>query len=401
MSADEVRAVVGSGRRVSALLADAGAPRVDRELIHALRAAGAATIVATDGKVQRDWDSLGAAAVLGPGFDVAQLLDALGRHAELVVDDLRVPAQAELVGPDHDQATLIAVTGTGGAGSSTIAMSVAQALARVAAGRPAPRVALVDGVRRGDLAMYHDVGDVIPGLPELVDAHRVDTVDPDEVRRLLFHVVDRSYDVLLGLRRPRDWVSLRPRSVDAALDGLRRAYDAVVVDVDADLEGEHDTGSVDVEDRHCVTRCSLARRRPGDWSSGAAGLKGLHDLVRLSDDVALSGVPAAAHPARPQPVDQEPGGQGVDLAVAHPAHPRRHRRPTRGAPGCDSPTRACAPPGRDVFPTRCADHSDVPCGRCCSTPVPGSSRRDDDAPVAPGALGVPDDVVVPDHRDVA
>ena len=290
MSSDEVLAVVGSGRRVSALLADAGAARVDRELIHSLRGAAVPSIIVADGKVQRDWDSLGAAEILGPAFDVAQLLDTLGRAAVLVVDDLRVPARVQLDTPTRDRATLVVVTGAGGAGSSTVAMGIAQSLAHPGSDGTGARVALVDGVRRGDLAMYHDVGDVIPGLPELVDAHRVDTVEPDEVRRLLFHITERSYDVLLGLRRPRDWVSLRPRSVEAALDGLRRAHDAVVLDVDADLEGEDDTGSVDVEDRHCVTRCGM-RHADLVVVVGTPGLKGLHDLVRLTDDVALAGVP--------------------------------------------------------------------------------------------------------------
>lgn len=300
MGADEVLAVVGSGRRLSALIADAGAPRVDRELLHALTTTGAPTFVVTDGRVQRDWDALGAAAVLGPGFDLGQLLDLLGHHSELVVDDVRVSARVRLEEAEVDRATMIAVTGSGGAGTSTVAMGIAQALAHVDArrngnrrsdrSRGVTRVALVDGVRRGDLAMYHDVGDVIPGLPELVDAHRVDTVDPVEVRQLLFQITDRSYDVLLGLRRPRDWVGLRPRSVDAALGGLRNAYDAVVVDTDADLDGEADTGSVDVEDRHCVTR-TAALRADLVVVVGIPGVKGLHDLLRLVDELALSGVP--------------------------------------------------------------------------------------------------------------
>lgn len=287
MSADEVLAVLGSGRRISALLADAGAPRLDRELIHATAIAGAPTIVVTDGRVQRDWESLGCAAVIGAQFDLDRLLEVLEDRCELVHDDLRVAARVRIDEAPTGRATTIAVTGPGGTGSSTIAMCIAQSL-----GDGTTRgVALVDGVRRGDLAMYHDVGDVIPGLPELVDAHRVDTVDPEEIRRLFFRITERSYDVLLGLRRPQDWVSLRPRSVGAALDGLRVAYDAIVVDVDADLEGESATGSIDVEDRHSVTRTATAR---ADLVVvvGTPGLKGLHDLLRLTDELALSGVPA-------------------------------------------------------------------------------------------------------------
>lgn len=397
MSADEVAAVIGSGRRVSALLADAGAARVDRELIHSLRGAGVASIIVADGKVQRDWDDLGAAEILAPTFDVPLLLDALDRHAALVVDDVRVPARVQLDTPTQDRATMVVVTGTGGAGSSTVAMGIAQSLGLGRSDGTCPRVALVDGVRRGDLAMYHDVGDVIPGLPELVDAHRVDTVEPDEVRRLLFHITERAYDVLLGLRRPRDWVSLRPRSVDAALDGLRRAYDAVVLDVDADLEGEDDTGSVDVEDRHCVTRCGL-RHADLVVVVGAPGLKGLHDLVRLIDDVALAGVPSA----RILPV--------LSRATRNPAtRSSTALSLTRLAHDGDGPPVVHVPVVRRLEHThrqvsRLPESLCRPLGRAVRQVLLDVGRRttvdDADAPLRPGTLAVPRDADAA-HRGVA
>ena len=357
------------------------------------------TLVVADGRVQRDWDSLGAAAVLGPGFDLVQLLDALGRHGELVVDDLRVPSQVRLDTPADDRATLIAVTGSGGSGTSTLAMCVAQSLARGRPGGTAPRVALVDGVRRGDLAMYHDVGDVIPGLPELVDAHRVDTVDPDEVRRLLFHVVERRYDVLLGLRRSRDWVSLRPRSVEAALGGLRRAYDAVVLDVDADLEGEDDTGSVDVEDRHCITRCGL-RHADLVVVVGSPGLKGLHDLLRLTDDVALSGVPVQ----RILPVLNRSTRNPASRASNALSLTRLGQRDAEGPPLVHLPaTRRLEHAHRQV--SGLPDALCRPIGRAVRQVLldvgPRPQVDHDATPLDAGALGVPGAAAVSSHREVA
>lgn len=53
----------------------------------------------------------------------------------------------------------------GGAGASTIAMALAQGLGLRDGGTTPHGVALVDGARRAELSMYHDVGDVIQGLP--------------------------------------------------------------------------------------------------------------------------------------------------------------------------------------------------------------------------------------------
>ncbi len=285
MTADEARAVLGSGRRVSALLLDARGPGIDRDLIADAAAVRAPTIILTDRTVHHDWDALGCSAVLDHSLDLDDLMDSLGRHAE-PVDRSRRPGRATLRSGDPTTVgRLISVIGAGGAGTSTVAMAIAQALA----GRSTTLV-LVDGARRGDLAMYHHIGDVIPGLPELVEAHRSDRLDPTEVRRLTFDVPTRGYSVLLGRRRVADWVTLRRRSVDAALDGLARAYDIVVVDVDADLDGQADTGSPDVEDRHAVTHAAVDA---ADLvvAVGRPGLHGLHAVTHLLDSLVQHGVP--------------------------------------------------------------------------------------------------------------
>ncbi len=93
---------------------------------------------------------------------------------------------------------------------------------------------LADLALDADQAMLHDAGDVVPGVQELVEIHRnARPPAPTDPRSLAFAVTDRHYDLLLGLRRHRDWVTLRPAPFDAALDGLRRAYKAVVADVSA------------------------------------------------------------------------------------------------------------------------------------------------------------------------
>ena len=398
MSADEVVALVGSGRQLSALLADAGAPRVDRELFTAMVAAGVAPVVVDDGRVQRDWDTLGAVAVVEDSFALDELLDVLARCSRAIVEDQRRSARARVTEPTARRTTMVAVTGPGGAGASTVAMCIAQSLA---ASGPVGSVALVDGVRRSDLAMYHDVGDIIPGLPELVDAHRVDTIDPTEVRRLLFTIEERRYDVLLGLRRPRDWVSLRSGSVAAAFDGLRRSYDAVVLDVDPDLEGEDDTGSIDIEDRHCMSHLA-ALTSDLVVVVGLAGLNGLHDLVRLIDELVLAGVP----PQRILPVvnraPRRPTSRSSTASalgrLAHVADGEPTRPPVQ-LPTCRRleqshhqvgrlPAPLCRPLGRAVRQLL------LDCG-------PRDARPPVVATIAAGDLGVVPDGVTHHHGEVA
>jgi Mrp family chromosome partitioning ATPase len=286
LTVDEALVVLGTGRRVSALLVTARGPGADRELIDAAATHDVPTIVVADPTVHRDWDALGVAAVVDHDGDPRTLVEALAATTS-PVDRTRRQARTRLHrSPGARRGRLLAVMGTGGSGSSTIAMAVAQALAAV----EGSDVVLADGARRGDVAMYHHVGDVVPGLPELVDAHRRDRIDPAAVRDLTHPVASRGYSVLLGCRRASDWVTLRRRSVDAALDALQRSFEHVVLDVDADLDGHRSTGSADVEDRHAVTLAAV-ERSDLVLVSGRSDLHGVHGLARLLDDVLDAGVP--------------------------------------------------------------------------------------------------------------
>lgn len=292
LSADEVEAILGSGRRVSALLVDAGLASVDRDFVGRARDAGTPTLVIDDGRSHRDWESLGAAEVLPAGLDPDQLMEAVTRHCRPVTRPDRQIARAVFDDSAGQRTPLIGVTGCGGTGSSTISAAVAQLFGDLTPARAdgSPGVVLVDAAPRGDHAMFHDIGDVIPGLPELVDALRLDELDPTELDPFLFDVTQRSYRLLLGPRRPREWVTLRPRTVAATLDLLRRHHGVVVVDHDRELDGEAETGSVDVEELHGVARTVIAR---ADLvlAVGSTGMKGVHGLVRLLDDLDEAGVP--------------------------------------------------------------------------------------------------------------
>ncbi len=299
-STEELRARPAGPRPVSAALVDAGIPGLDRDLV-----AGGPTRcpVLVVGAGNERWGRLGVGAVLDPGFDPAALLDALAAVARPIVEADRVPGEPEDVAalgppPGH----LVAVCGTGGVGASTVAVALAQGLAGGAGqGSLLPPVVLADLCRRADQAMLHDVRDVLVGTQELVEAHRSGAPDVGHVRSHCLPVPARGYDLLLGLRQPRAWTTLRPRAVAAAVGGLRRAYRTVVADVEGDLEGEAESGSADVEERHALARTAV-QGADVVLVVGSAGLHGVHALARLVHEVVGVGV----HPARILPVVNQP-----------------------------------------------------------------------------------------------
>jgi CO dehydrogenase nickel-insertion accessory protein CooC1 len=292
VSPEEVHARLDAGRVVSALLADADRVANDRDLVDRASRARCAVLVIDDGRIPRDWASLGVAARLAPAFGRDELLAALTTHAEPVGRvEHRDATAPHSTGQDPTAAwrgALVAVTGTGGTGASTIAMGVAQGAAADVRNRGL--VLLTDFALDADLAMLHDARDVVPGLQELVEACHGGS-PADDLARLVFHVADRRYDLLLGLRRHRDWTVIRPRSFEVALDALCRRYRLVVADVDADIEGEDETGSVDVAERNHIARHTM---RSADLVLvvGAPSMKGLHSLARTLHELRAGGIAA-------------------------------------------------------------------------------------------------------------
>lgn len=287
LSANEVRAVLGSGRQPSAVLLDGSSAQVDRDLVADVEVSGVLPVGVDSADSRADWDALGCAVVLPHGFDAAALADVLARHCR-AADQLRAVQQRVAMSDPTRGGTLIAVSGSAGAGSSTVAMAAAQGLTPRT--ESSQRVVLVDGVRRGDLAMYHDTGDVLPGLPELIERVRRASEDPAELRALVFPIGGRDYDLLLGEHRATGWSTHRRRSVWAALDVVARAYESVVVDHDGDLEDESTTGSTDIGDRNAVS-LALAQRADVWVHVVGPGTKGLHDAVRAVDEAVDAGVP--------------------------------------------------------------------------------------------------------------
>jgi hypothetical protein len=299
VAAEELRARLRSGRRFSAAIVDAGVPGLDRDLIAAAEEVGCRVLVVDDVTSGRDWKGLGVAAVLAPTFSRDELLEVLAAHAEMVgaavVDDGPRPDQAA-----RPRGELIAVTGPGGTGASTVAIALAQGLAtglgqdrnrrerRGAAS--APSVLLADLCRVADQAMLHDSRVVVPGIQEVVESHRISVPPRSTLLDQTFEVPARGYRLLLGLRRPRHWVTVRARALEATLDSLQRLTDIVVADVDADVEGEAETGSLDVEERNLLSRATIARAG-AVVVTGEPSMKGLYALVRTLGELLGFGVP--------------------------------------------------------------------------------------------------------------
>lgn len=287
VSGEELRARLSSGRPFSALLIDAALPALDRDLVDTARAAGSVTIAVDDRRGTRDWDALGVVAVLPDFFDPKALLDVLTAFATMIGRSDELPGDAAPHTATVRRGRVATVCGPGGTGASTVAVALAQGFGDER--REPGAVLLADLALHAEQAMLHDARDVVPGVQELVEAHRSRRVPPEEVRALTFDIHERGYQLLLGLRQARSWTTIRPRAFEAAFESLRTAYRLVVCDTDADLEGEDEGGSIEVEERHVMSR-TAALRADAVFAVGLPGMKGLHSLVRVLSELRHVGV---------------------------------------------------------------------------------------------------------------
>lgn len=277
LSAEELSVVIASGRRLSAVLLDGANSRVRPELVADLRDHTVPIGVDAPGSVT-DWDGLGVSTVLGAHFERGDLMALLERSdAGARGVDQRPSTTLTMV---QRRASVVAVCGSGGAGSSVVSMAIAQGLAdgaRRSQSVDQPReVLLIDGSRRAHQALYHHTGDVLPGLMDLVARnHRrpLDGADLDE----LTHETDRGYDLLLGAPTPRDAAALGPADLGSVLEIAVNHNDVVVVDHEGDLPLGHLSNALaGLADVWVIVT--------------GAGIKGLHDALRFAQEAKRSAV---------------------------------------------------------------------------------------------------------------
>jgi len=295
ISVDEVQSRLESGRAFSALLIDSSSPGLDRDLLDLATTLGCSPIIVDQGLVDRDWQELGARAAIPDRFEASDLRAVLGEHARWIREATAVTGADLFSQPDAPHAApslahLVAVTGAGGMGTSTMAMGLAQGLTSQAGGRT-PLV-LADMALRSSQAMLHDTRDVVPGLLEFVDSHRLGVPDSQEVTASIHSFPERGYDLLLGLRSERDWVSISARALSAGWTSLLSRYETVICDITGDFDGADETGSDDIEDRNRLARMS-ARQADLVVVVGSPGAWGIHHLVRTILALSEIGVPSA------------------------------------------------------------------------------------------------------------
>ena len=274
-SVEHLQARLRSGQRAAVLL-DGDLPMVDRDLLGAVAAAGATAVVVEGPRRRREWGQLGAAAVLPSSFDERQLLAAIEPRSQ---SSAHLPAPAA-----RPHAALVAVTGPGGTGASVAAIALAQGFAATRR-----RPLLMDCCLHAEQAMLHNAHGAHPGLADMVELHSSGQPGVRQIRQLTIGVVERGYHLLVGLRRARHWSSLRPTSLQVALLSLLGAFDIVVADVDSDVDGEAQTGSVEIEERNALARTVLAR---SDLVLvvGQPSMKGVYALVRTLIDLLEFGI---------------------------------------------------------------------------------------------------------------
>jgi hypothetical protein len=303
------------GSAVSAVLIDAGLAAAGHGLFEAATATDVAVHVVDDHRVDRGWTNLGASEVVPPEFDADDLVRLLHQHARPIESTAFRSMPDPAAGPEPSaifHGNLVAVCGVRGCGASTVAIALAQGLAT----RPANRgsVVLADLALDADQAMYHDAVDVVPGLHDLVDAHRVGRPDGAAIRATLFEVTSRRYSLLLGLRRQRVWTALSGIGIVRSVEALSTAARWVVADIAPEFDGEQETGSIDVEERNALARAVVSRARCVVVVSDPS-LRGLRRLPRICKEAVDLGV----DPSRLLPVINRFEGSRIRRSEIHGA----------------------------------------------------------------------------------
>jgi hypothetical protein len=171
VSTEELRARLTSTRLHSAVLVDASAPALDRDLLEAARRRGCAVLVvgaAWPGAASpADAGGLPVDACLARRFSPADLTAALSGSARPIGMADSLPAVLDPEPPPQWRGHTAMVCGAGGTGVSTVAIALAQGLAT-----SGQRTVLADLALRAEQGMLHGAPDVSPGVQELAEAHR-------------------------------------------------------------------------------------------------------------------------------------------------------------------------------------------------------------------------------------
>ena len=162
----------------------------------------------------------------------------------------------------------------------------------------------------------------MPGLLEFIDSHRLGVPNIDETRASIHTYPERGYDLLLGLRNERDWLSISARALSAGWSTLTGLYNTVVCDVTGEFDGAEETGSDDIEDRNRLARMAV-RQADLVLIVGVPGAWGVHHVVRTILSLSNIGVPCAKMLPTINHAPRQPRARaGVATAIAELAKAR-------------------------------------------------------------------------------
>lgn len=328
---------LGTGRTFSALFVDHRTVGLDRELISRATSADCPVVVVGDSDAPARWRLLGASTVVAYDLPVSSFTDVLRHHAS------PIPTTDHLdlgVGPPEPTAhgwagRIVAVTGAGDTGTSELARCIASGLGDDP--RLRGSVLLVDACLEADQAFLHGLTDdhVGPDLQQVTHAHRGGDLDRTALERLTVRPAGRSYGLLPGLRRRRDWPSIGGPSLRATLVNIRRHHLITVVDVDPliDLTPPGQTLGPSTPGEPCRIVMSLADIVV---VVGITGKHGTRSMERVLSNLDNAGIP----PARLLPIlTAEPSGSRRRAR-------REARQLARTTPsGVDGPLVLTGPPG--------------------------------------------------------
>ncbi len=281
LSAEELLERLRAGQAASCIVVDSRLASVDRDLLASLKRNGIPILVIDAGR-GRNWRELGADAVLAEPFSSEELCSALANLAKPIETPIQTQSSHEA---SAAPGILVACSGPGGAGTSTIAQAAAQVLGS------SFKVVLADMSLSGEQAFLHGCPPGAPGLLELIEAHRLGEIDPTTTISYTRYIQTRGYSLLAGIPQPHFWPAVRPVAFSYALGSLMRAFSMVIADTDNDLEGAAESGSLDIEERNVMTRSCL-RAANLVLVVGRGGMKGLYSLVRSLLRLASFGVQA-------------------------------------------------------------------------------------------------------------
>ncbi len=231
----DLLAVCAAGS-VRVAIVDAGAPRLDRDVVQRLRRLGVpALAVEPPAGAPRELDAADVvAATEAPATIVARALALVRRGSTVLPAPAPVPGDEAAPSPAGTSGRMVAVWGPAGApGRTTIAVNLATELAQ--AGRS---VLLVDAdTSGGAVATVLGILDEAPGVASACRTALRGRLDAGVLAALAV-TVQPGLRVLTGSPRPDRWRELRPAALDVLWPAARQLAEVVVVDVAAGLSGD-------------------------------------------------------------------------------------------------------------------------------------------------------------------